>query len=72
MVATEEVWMPREIHNYDRGSTYRNDGELEWKSRNRSVLHTGSSKAVYWSPRSSPSSYQQCSTKLSEIWGMAS
>ena len=27
MAATEEVWMQREIHNYDRGSTYRNDGE---------------------------------------------
>ena len=27
MAATEEVWMPREVHNYDRGSTYRNDGE---------------------------------------------
>ena len=27
MAATEEVWMPREVDNYDRGSTYRNDGE---------------------------------------------
>ena len=27
MAATEEVWMPREVHNYDRGSTYRNDSE---------------------------------------------
>ena len=27
MAATEEVWLPREVHNYDRGSTYRNDGE---------------------------------------------
>ena len=27
MAATEVVWMPREVHNYDRGSTYRNDGE---------------------------------------------
>ena len=25
--ATEEVWLPREVHNNDRGSTYRNDGE---------------------------------------------
>ena len=24
---TEEVWMPREVHNYDRGSTYWNAGE---------------------------------------------
>ena len=32
----------------------------------------GSSKVVYWPPRSSPSSYQQCSTSLSETWGMAS
>ena len=22
-----EVWMPREVHNNDRGTTYRNDGE---------------------------------------------
>ena len=27
---------------------------------------------VYWPPRSSPSSYQQCSTRLYETWGMAS
>ena len=27
MAATEEVWLPREVHNYDRGYTYRNDGE---------------------------------------------
>ena len=32
----------------------------------------GSSKAVYWRPPSFPSSYQQCSTMLSETWGMAS
>ena len=32
MAATEEVWMPREVHNYGRGSTYRNDGEcLRWR-----------------------------------------
>ena len=31
----------------------------------------GSSKVVYWSPRSSPYSYQQCSTRLSETWEMA-
>ena len=44
----------------------------EGKSRNRSVLQMGSSKVGYWSPRSSPSSYQQCSTRLSETWEMAS
>ena len=33
---------------------------LEEKSRNRSVSQMGSSKVVYWPPRSSPSSYQQC------------
>ena len=22
-----EVWLPRDVHNYDRGTTYRNDGE---------------------------------------------
>ena len=27
MAANEEVWLPREIHNNDRGTTYRNDGE---------------------------------------------
>ncbi|KAK2179777.1 hypothetical protein NP493_473g02016 [Ridgeia piscesae] len=27
MATTEDVWMPREVHNYDRGSTYWNDGE---------------------------------------------
>ena len=32
----------------------------------------GSSKDVYWPPRCSPSSYQQCSMMLSETWGMAS
>ena len=36
------------------------------------VSEMGSSKVVYWPPRSSPSSYQQCSTRLSETWGMAS
>ena len=45
---------------------------LEGKSRNRSVLQMGSSKVVYWLPRSSPSSYQQCSPRLSETWEMAS
>ena len=42
---------------------------LEGKSRNHSVLQMGSSIIVYWS---SPSSYQQCSTRLSETWEMAS
>ena len=28
MAATEEEeWLPREVHNNDRGITYRNDGE---------------------------------------------
>ena len=27
MAATEEVSMPRNVHNYDQGSTYWNDGE---------------------------------------------
>ena len=45
---------------------------LEGKSRNRSVSQMGSSKDVYWPPRCSPSSYQQCSMMLSETWGMAS
>ena len=42
------------------------------ESRNRTMLQMGSSKVVYWLPCSSPSSYQQCSTRLSETWGMAS
>jgi len=37
-----------------------------------SVTNGGSSKVVYWPPCSSPSSYQQCLTRLSETWGMAS
>ena len=45
---------------------------LEVKSRNRSVSQMGSSKVVYWPPRSFPSSYQQCSMMLSETWVMAS
>ena len=45
---------------------------LEGKSRNRSGSQMGSSKAVYWRPHSFSSSYQQCSTMLSETWGMAS
>ena len=27
MAITEEVWLPREVHNIDRRTTYRNDGE---------------------------------------------
>ena len=42
---------------------------LEGNSRNCSVLQMGLSKLVFWSPRSSPSSYQRCSTWLSETWG---
>ena len=36
------------------------------------ILQMGSRKVVYWPPRSSPSSYQQCSTMLSETWEMVS
>ena len=33
MATTEEVWMPREVQNYDLGSTYGNDGECScWRS----------------------------------------
>ena len=42
------------------------------KSQNRSVLQMGSSKVVYWPPRSSPSSCQQPSRRLSDTWGMVS
>ena len=42
------------------------------KSRNSSVLQIGYSKVVYWPPRSSPSSYQQYSTRLSDTWVMSS
>ena len=75
MAATEEIWMPREVHSYDRGSTHRNVSELlllDGKSRNRSVSQIGSSKVVYWLPCSSPSSYQQCLTRLPETREMAS
>ena len=41
---------------------------LEGKSRNRLVLQMGSGKVVYWPPCCSPSSYQQCSTRLSGRW----
>ena len=37
MTATEEVWMPGEVHNYDRGSTYRNDECLCWRGSLRIV-----------------------------------
>ena len=59
MAATEEVWMPREIYNYDLAL---HTGMMVWdgKSWNRSVLQMGSSKVMYWPSRSSPSSYQQC------------
>ena len=30
MAATEEAWMPREVHNYDRGSIFRYDVEWCW------------------------------------------
>ena len=40
-------------------------------SESFSVTNVGQSNVVYWPPRSSPSSYQQCSTRLSETWGMA-
>ena len=36
----------------------------EGRSRNRLLSQMGSSKVVYWPPRSSPSSYQQCSTRF--------
>ena len=40
-------------------------------SESFSVTNGGLSKVVYWPPHSFPSSYQQCSTRLSETWGMA-
>ena len=42
------------------------------ESQNHSVLQMGSGKVVHWLSRSSPSSYQQCFTRLSETWGMVS
>ena len=27
MAATDEVWMPRKVHTYNRGSIHQNDGE---------------------------------------------
>ena len=32
MAAAQEIWMPRKVHNHDRQSAYRNDGERqEWR-----------------------------------------
>ena len=32
MTATEEVWLPRDVHNNDRGTTCQNDGECQcWR-----------------------------------------
>ena len=28
MVAAEEIWKPRKVHNHDRKSAYRNDGRV--------------------------------------------
>ena len=51
MAATGEVWLPCEVHNYDRGSTYRNDGEcscwrgilgiVQWYKSGQARLCTG-------------------------------
>ena len=41
-------------------------------SESFSVTNVLSSKVVYWPPRSSPSSYQQCSSRLSDTWWVAS
>ena len=66
MAATEEVWLPREVHNNDRGTTYRNDVAIvqghKW----------GQARLCTGPQRSFPPSYQQCLTMLSETWGMAS
>ena len=38
MAATEEVWLPREVHNNDRGTTY----EVNFPVRdNKVLLYTG-------------------------------
>ena len=71
MAAIEEIWIPREVHNYDRGSTYRNDGEY-WRGSLGIVRCYKWGQARMCTPRSSPCSYQQCSTRLSETWVMAS
>ena len=41
-------------------------------SESFSVTNVRLSKIVYWPPRSSPSSYQQCSSRVSETWWLAS
>ena len=38
MAATEEVWMPREVFNYDRRSTFRNDGECSCRKRSLGIV----------------------------------
>ena len=40
MVATEEIWMPWKVHNHDRNSAYRNDGERqEWRGGLRYICY---------------------------------
>ena len=73
MAGTEEVWLPREKFTTTIEALHSEmmANVLEGKSRNRSVPQKGSRKVVFWNLRSSPSSYQPCSTRLSDTWGMA-
>ncbi|KAK2142355.1 hypothetical protein NP493_4917g00000 [Ridgeia piscesae] len=56
-----------------RPQTSRNMANFVWEGKSRNLcLQMGSSKVVYWPHALSPSSYLQCSTRLSDTWEMAS
>ena len=69
MAATEEIWMPREIHNHDRGSTYGNDGECEcWRGSLGNVrCYQWCQASVCWPPHLPISMLVEA-----EAWEMAS
>ena len=59
VAAAEEIWMPQKVHNHDRKSAYRNDGERqEWRGglayicynkRCQAGVHNGSHAFPYLS-----------------------
>ena len=75
MATTEEVCMPREVHTYVRGSTYQNDGDCWCWRGSLGIVHCynwGQTRLCIGLHFYSPSSYQQCLTRLSDTWEMAS
>ena len=70
MAATEEVWLPREVHNDEALHTGMKanvsvGGEV-------SELFSVANGVTQGCVLASPSSYQQCPTRRSETWEMAS